>query len=335
MPSVFLDLHDSEIDKIRRLGTHVSYGANELIFQEGDEADCMYFVDSGQIALYIDKFNTKVQIRSANRGDWFGELAVYNGSRRTAAAMAARDSVLVRVSSADFHTMLAEEPGIEVKIREIVNSRNEKLVLEEKMVNMDSFHGRDMHIGIKGDPSMRESAMLRPRFQSVVDRFMPELVVCFEDLLLNRTVHRIMVGFNNGEIRLSTLLDPFCEEFHPAVRLLDSSYVERHFPKVDYDRKAEIIMDVYGRIRDTAFFGELPNHLNHGFGEYYRRWEPLPRQAISSTIRQLPLLREIPDFYMRSLTLSILKNAVHMQFNCDGTHIVSMQGYQRFLEENL
>ncbi len=174
MTSVFLDLHDSEIDKIRTLGTKVSYGANEQIFQEGDEADCMYFVDLGQVILYIDKFNTKVQIRCAGQGDWFGELAVYNGSRRTAAAMAAEDSALVRVSGQAFHTMLAEEPGIEVKIRDIVNSRNEKLVLEEKMVNMDSFHGRDMHIGIKGDPSMRESAMLRPRFQSIVDRFMPE-----------------------------------------------------------------------------------------------------------------------------------------------------------------
>ena len=35
--------------------------------------------------------------------------------------------------------MLAEEPEIETKIREIVNSRNEKLVLEEKMVNMDQL----------------------------------------------------------------------------------------------------------------------------------------------------------------------------------------------------
>jgi hypothetical protein len=42
MTSVFLDLHDSEIDKIRTLGTKVSYGANEQIFQEGDEADCMF-----------------------------------------------------------------------------------------------------------------------------------------------------------------------------------------------------------------------------------------------------------------------------------------------------
>jgi len=335
MPSVFLDLHDSEIDKIRKLGTKVSYSANEQIFQEGDEADCMYFVDSGQVTLYIDKFNTKVQIRCAGQGDWFGELAVYNGSRRTAAAIATEDSALVRVSSHSFHTMLADEPGIEVKIRDIVNSRNEKLVLEEKMVNMDSFHGRDMHIGIKGDPSMRESAMLRPRFQSIVDRFMPELMDCFEDLLLNRTVHRIMVGFNNGEIRLSTLLDPFCEEFHPAVRLLDGSYVERHFPKIDYDRKAEFIRGMYGPIRENAFFGELPNHLIHGFDEYYTRWEPLSKAEISRTIRQLPLLREIPDFYMRSLTVSILKNAIHMQFNCDGTHIVSTHGYQRFLEENL
>lgn len=335
MASVFLDLLDSEVEKIRRLGTQVKFGSEEQIFQEGDVADFMYFVDWGQISLYIDKFNTKVPIRTASQGDWFGELAVYNGSRRTAAAMAAEPSGLLRVSKQDFHTMLGEEPAIEKKIREIVNSRNEKLVLEEKMVNMDSFHGNDMHIGIKGDPSLRESAMLRPRFESIVDRLMPELVTCFEDLLLNRNVHRIMVGFNNGEIRLSTLLDPFCEEHHPALRLLDGSYVERHFPKIDYARKGDIIRSIYKLISEDAFFGELPNHLGHGFSEYYSRWEPLAPEEISKTIRQLPLLRKIPDFYIRSLTMSILKNAIHMQFNCDGTHIVSIRGYERFLEENL
>jgi CRP-like cAMP-binding protein len=335
MASVFLDLLDTEVQKIRRLATQVTFGAGEQIFQEGDEADFMYFVDSGQVSLYIDKFNTKVEIRQANDGDWFGELAVYSGSRRTASAMATGAARLLRVSRQDFHSMLGEEPVIEAKIREIVNSRNERLVLEEKMVNMDSFHGRDMHIGIKGDPSLRESAMLRPRFESVVDRFMPELVKCFEDLLLNRNIHRIMVGFNNGEIRLSTLLDPFCDEFHPALRLLDASYVERHFPRIEYQRKAKFIRSVYGLIRQSDLFGELPNHLHHGFGEYYSRWEPLAPEEISKTIRQLPLLRKIPDFYIRSLTLSILKNAIQMQFNCDGTHIVSTRGYERFLDENL
>ena len=65
MASVFLDLQDTEVEKIRRLGTQVTFGSDEQIFQEGDEADFMYFVDSGQVSLYIDKFNTKVQIRQA------------------------------------------------------------------------------------------------------------------------------------------------------------------------------------------------------------------------------------------------------------------------------
>jgi CRP-like cAMP-binding protein len=333
--SVFLGLRDDELNKIRRLGGPVRFGENEQIFQEGDEADCMYFVDSGRVSLYIDKFNTKVPIRQANHGDWFGELAVYNGSRRTAAAVASEPAGLLRVSRNDFHQLLADEPEIDEKIRQIVDSRNEKLVLEEKMVNMDSFLGRDMHIGIKGDPSLRESAMLRPRFESVVDRFMPELVPCFEDLLLNRNVHRVNIGFNNGEIRLSTLLDPFCEEYHPALRLLDASYVERHFPRVDYQRKADFIRRVYTLIRDSACFSELPGHLHHGFSEYFSRWQPMAPEEISQMIAKLPVLREIPNFYVRSLTLSILKNAIHMQFNCDGSHIVSSLGFARFLEENL
>jgi hypothetical protein len=335
MSFVFLDLIDSEIDKIRRLGSRVSYAAGERIFDEGDEADALYFVDTGSVSLHIEKFHTRVPIRRADQGDWFGELAVYERSRRTAAAMALEDSRLLRVSGGEFHDLLAAEPEIEAKIRRLVDSRNEALVLEEKMVDMTRFHDGDVHIGIKGDPSLRESAMQRPRYQSVVDPLLPELIPCFEDLLLNRSVHRILIGFNNGEIRLSTLLDPFSEEHHPVARLLDASYVERHFPRIDYEGKAEIIRGIYGLIASSGFFRDLPGYLNHGFREYYGHWEPLTPAAISKAIRQIPALRQIPNFYARNMTLGIIKDAIHMQFNCDGTHIVSTRGYERFLEENL
>lgn len=335
MPDIFQDLLDSEVAKIQALGSHVALKAKEQIFQEGDEADFLYLIERGSVSLYIEKFNTRIEIQMAMPGNWFGEMAVYSGGHRTASAIAVEDSHFLVVSKEAFHTMLAQEPEIERKLRDIVNLRNLKLVLEEKMVNVDSMRDRDMHIGIKGDPSLRESAMERPRYVSVVDRFMPELVKCFEDLLLNRTVHRIVIGFNNGEIRISTLLDPFAEEFHPALRLLDDSYVERHFPKVDYPRKAEIIRRMYQVIGENAFFAELPSHLHHGFQGYFANWEPVPPEEISRTISQLPLLRDIPDFYVRNVTLGILKDAIHMQFNCDGTHIVSARGYERFLKENI
>jgi len=38
---------------------------------------------------------------------------------------------------------------------------------------------------------------------------------------------------------------------------------------------------------------------------------------------------------VRNLSINIVKDAIHMQFNCDGTHIVSTIGYERFLEENV
>ena len=122
---------------------------------------------------------------------------------------------------------------------------------------------------------------------------------------------------------------------HPALRLLDTSYVERHFPKLDYDRKAEVIRHIYQAIGEDAIFKKMPDHLLHGFSNYYQHWQPLPAHKIPKIVSQLPLLRTISNFYARSATINIAKDAIQMQFNCDGSHILSMRAYQRFIDENL
>lgn len=335
MASIFQDLSERDLNKVNKLVSSVDFAPEEVIFNEGDSADFLYYIDSGTVAIYIEKFNSIQYIQEAGAGEWFGEVAVVNRCYRTASAKAKETTHLRKVSSADFHALLAQEPDINRIVRTLVNARSEKLVLEEKMLNVTDSCDRDMHISIKGDASLRESAMERPRYDSVVDKHIKALTACFEDLLVNRTAHRIMIGFNNGEIRVSTLLDPFSEEFHPALRLLDTSYVERHFPKLDYNRKAEMIRHMYQAIREDAFFKELPEHLSHGFSSYYHHWQPLPVHEIPKIVSQLPLLRTISNFYARSATINIAKDAIQMQFNCDGSHIVSMRAYPRFIEENL
>lgn len=335
MSSAFFGLPGNEIEKIRQLGERKLYAANTKVFEEGDEPDYLYFVDCGQVSIFIEKFNSRIELQKALPGDWFGEIAVFTGSHRTASAIAVEDTVFLRISGDEFKRYLSEQPDTERHIRHVVNERNIKLVLQEKMVNTDGMCQHDMHIGIKGDPSLRESAMERARYESVVDRYLPALVKCFEDLLVNRIVHRIQIGFNNGEIRISTLLDPFSEEFHPALRLLDDSYIDRHFPRIDYSRKAEIIHGMYRNFGQAEFFADLPEHLSQGYRGYYESWKPVSPEEISRAVSQLPILREIPNFYVRNLSINIAKDAIHMQFNCDGTHIVSTRGYERFLEENV
>lgn len=335
MTSLFQDLREDDLQKIMSRGKEISYGAGERIFAEGDEADYFYLVVSGKVSIFIEKFHTRDELRLAQSGDWFGEMAMFNSNRRAATAATQAPTSCLTVSRQEFMSLLGAEPALRDKILSIVNMRNEDLVLKEKLIDADGLRNQDIHIGIKGDPSLRESAMLRERYESIVDQLLPKLVVRFEDLLLNRSAHRIMIGFNNGEIRISTLLDPFCEEFHPAVRLLDDSYVDRHFPRIGYRKKADMIRHLYGSIGEDAFFAALPDHLRHGYTRYFSNWEPVPEAQIREILSKLPLLRSIPNFYVRNVTVGVLKDAIHMQFNCDGTHIVSARGYERFLAENL
>ena len=335
MASVFQGLNDCELEKIRSLGKAVTYPANVKIFAEGDEADYLYFLKSGKVSIYIDKFNTRDEVKIVEEGGWFGEMAMFNGNRRNANAITLEETEFLSISNDDFSDLMSLEPEMKNSIMLFVEQRNIDLVFKEKLIDEDCMWGKDFHISIKGDPSLRESAMTRVRYESIVDKNLPELISCIEDLLLNRSVHRVLIGFNNGEIRLSTLLDPFSEEFHPAARLLDKSYIQRHFPLVDFDKKTNIILQLYQNIQESSLFSSLPNHLDQGMRLYYPNWKPVPKERLKESLSKIPLLRNMPNFYVRNLTLGILKDAIHMQFNCDGTHIVSSSGFKRFIEENL
>jgi len=333
--SIFSALTRKEFEKIRSLSNLKISPAGERLFSEGDVSDLIYFIDSGSVSIFIDKFNSQEELQVLGPGACFGEMAVFENDRRSASACTLEETAFSVLDKKDFLGLMASDPNISSKIMTLLNARYEKLVLKEKLIASTGMSGKHMHIGIKGDPSLRESAMTRERHVSVVDKILSQLVPRLADMLLNRCVYQIYLGFNNGEVRVSTILDPFSEEFHPAIRLLDEGYVKRHFPKIDYDRKVEIIREIYQGVRGNAYFDELPSHLHKGFTRYFNNWQPVAREEIARIISRLPQLREIPNFYVRNITVSIIKDAIRLQFNCDGTHIVSTAGYYYFLNENI
>ena len=78
-----------------------------------------------------------------------------------------------------------------------------------------------------------------------------------------------------------------------------------------------------------------PGYFRKTFGCYCRDWQPVAREDIAETIGKLSLLRSIPNYYLRNFAINTVQDAIRMQFNCDGTHIVSSEDYQRFIVENL
>jgi CRP-like cAMP-binding protein len=333
--SIFQQLSKEEFDTIKALATEKKYGKGELIFSEGDTADYIYFIESGRVSIFIRKFTEQTEICTLEPGEYFGEMAVFYQNRRTASVSALTDTTLLSIDKNRFLELVRTDRAIARKINTILAKRNEELIFKEKLIDSTGINSRHLHVSIKGDPSMRETTFTRERHESIVDKVLPQLKPGLGDLLLNRCVYQIFIGFNSGEIRTLSVFDPFSEEIHQANKLVDEAYIDRHFPVVAYDEKAHMLKRLYAAVAADPVFENLPEHFKHMFISYYENWEPITREEIINTISRLSTLRSIPHYYLRNFTISMTRNAFRMQFNCDGTHIVSAQDYQRFIEETL
>jgi NTE family protein len=77
---------------------------------EGDVADALYVVVSGRFSVEIDGHSQS--IAEISRGSPIGEIAFFAGGTRTATVRAIRDSVVVRLTRADFDEISAHAPHI-------------------------------------------------------------------------------------------------------------------------------------------------------------------------------------------------------------------------------
>jgi len=268
-------------------------------------------------------------------GDHFGEMAFFSGDRRSASVAALEDTVLFCIDRNIFLEVYEADPDIAAKIDRILARRNEELTIRETLIEHPGAKGKELHIGIKGDPSLRESVFSRERFESVVDKYLSQLQPQLYELLFNRCAYEVSIHFNSGELHIKTVFDPFNDEIHPANKLVNMGYVERHFQTMDYEEKARMVKRAYEFLGNDPGFDRLPGHARADLRTSFGNWEPVSPIKITRVLAKLPLLRMIPNLYLRNFTISTIRDAIRMQFNCDGAHIINADDYETFLEQNL
>lgn len=329
------DLSASDIEAIKSIASIKKYAAGERVFSEGDDADSFYIIDHGKAVVFYDHNGAKKELCTLGDNDYFGEMAIFNQDKRCASVEILEQSLLLKVKQQEFFDLTERHPGLYDVIQNNLQHRNVELHLREDLIDLTGVNGKRLHVSIKGDPSMRESAFVRERYESVVDKVIDKLEPVIEELLLKRCVYNLFINFNSGEIRTSSIFNPFVEELHTPDKLINAAYVNRHFPEINYSEKSEIIKSIYQFISDNKHFSKLPEHNKNIISKSYQHWQPVPETEISRVIRQLKKLRSVQNFYLRNLSVSMILDVIRMQFNCDGTHIVSAVDYQQFLKDNL
>ncbi|HNQ94276.1 MAG TPA: SulP family inorganic anion transporter [Anaerolineales bacterium] len=114
---VFPDLKDS--DRLLHYLERRELREGEVLIKQGDPADEMYFVESGLVTIELKLPNNKhLRLRSIRGGAMVGEVGMYLQQERTASVIAARPSVVYRLSAESLKTMQVKDPEAAAQFHE-------------------------------------------------------------------------------------------------------------------------------------------------------------------------------------------------------------------------
>ncbi len=105
------------------------YGTGETIIQQGDEGDSLFFIQSGEVEVMIEDPHTDRPRRVAllGAGDFFGEMSLMTGERRTATIRTLTDAEFYVIEASSFREILTEHTEICTQIASILEERQENL----------------------------------------------------------------------------------------------------------------------------------------------------------------------------------------------------------------
>jgi CRP/FNR family transcriptional regulator, cyclic AMP receptor protein len=103
---LFGALSDDVLVYLSTLLTVETPPAGETLFREGEDANAMFVVMSGEVeVLKKSKRSVEARVAVLGPGDWFGEMSIVDIQPRSATVRALAPSRLLRISSADLDAL--------------------------------------------------------------------------------------------------------------------------------------------------------------------------------------------------------------------------------------
>ena len=103
---------DEILAELAKLGKTRTWEPGTAVVTEGDMADCMYIVHSGELrAVVAGDGGRNVELNTLGAGDFFGELML-SGERRVATVEVTVRAQLTRVTRAEVERVLASRPDL-------------------------------------------------------------------------------------------------------------------------------------------------------------------------------------------------------------------------------
>jgi len=126
---LFSKLEQSKLKLLAFTSELQTYEEGEVVFNEGDAADCAFVIIDGEADIYANADGAQVVVGTLQANQLLGELGVLTSSPRSATIHAKGRLMMLRISTDMFLKLLAENPSVAL---DVMRQLSGKLVLAHR-----------------------------------------------------------------------------------------------------------------------------------------------------------------------------------------------------------
>jgi CRP-like cAMP-binding protein len=115
--SLFQDLDGPALATLGALLVAKKTAAGAVVFREFDDSDALYLVERGEVVISKHVHGqVDIVLTTFRRGDFFGEMGLFDAAPRSATAQAKMEVMLWRLDRKAFMHILSDHPEIAAKM---------------------------------------------------------------------------------------------------------------------------------------------------------------------------------------------------------------------------
>lgn len=140
---IFSELSKETLDKIEKVGQRKKFNKGEIILLEDDAGTALFIIINGKVKVSRSSNDGKeVILTILNADDFFGEMAILDGQKRSATVSAIEPSELFVIQRDDFINLLYAHPEISIVLLQELTRRLRNADMKIKSLSLKDAEGK-------------------------------------------------------------------------------------------------------------------------------------------------------------------------------------------------
>ncbi len=135
---LFRGLSEDEQDELARGLVYAPFTRGEVITRQGAEAHWLYLIDDGEVAVRVADGAFEKEVARLKGGDFFGEMSLLTGEKRSATVVALTDAECFRLDKEIFKAVIQRRPHLAADVAKVLAQRRVQLIAVREGLDLEA-----------------------------------------------------------------------------------------------------------------------------------------------------------------------------------------------------